>query len=75
MTTITISPDRFSLTMAEIKEFNALKQRLFGTDTFVVFDEDSDDVRRYDQLLPRILHMKQYAGVVGRGLNAWATNS
>lgn len=32
-------------------EFKDLKQKLFGNEMFVVLDETSDDVKRYNQLL------------------------
>lgn len=32
-------------------EFKYLKQKLFGKDLFVVLDDTSDDVKRYNQLL------------------------
>lgn len=32
-------------------EFKDLKQKLFGKDLFVVLDDTSDDVKRYNQLL------------------------
>lgn len=32
-------------------EFTALKSKLFGNAMFVILDEDSEDVKRYEQLL------------------------
>ena len=43
------------LTKSEFLEFHALKKKLFKGDMFVVMDEQSPDVIRYNELIGKVL--------------------
>ena len=49
------------MTKKEFDEMVKLKEKLFGTDMFVVFDDDDPNAIRYNELMLKYLTMRQAA--------------
>ena len=46
--------------MKDLKEFFELKDKLFGDNLFVVLDEESEEVKRYNELAEQCIPFVRY---------------
>jgi len=63
MTTLDIL-QKSGLNMKDLKEYSRLKKSLFGTglfkSLFVIVDENSPDVKRYNELAGKVMKLQAY---------------